>query len=1013
MESQRRSTLKWLLTAALALGASAGYVAVDARAPFSTPSPFATLELKAQTRSLTSPILPLSADAKGQAPFFAAALRDADLAQRRPEDEEGATRLAQELKEIRGDLSRSQGGRALELSEQAVENATVLAYYFEDVLSGRLEGDRSKARANFDAMRNVAVTHANALQKLTNDEGVRAKARYHALSLDFAAGKNRGATAAAMAKLADGKLPAAMKSRARLALVLVEVDAGSKKALKEVAGLAKGLSAEAQIGVRLTAARAAARAHDASYRTHLSAAVAKSAGLSEAAKTSVLKFSLGVWQTAEAGRFAWDKAPFSLKAFSDTVAAQAISERIALAAWAKGDRAGSIKRYENLASAFAGRGEKAELDLRALDLRRADGNVRGYEQALIRAEKSYLDPQALGEGKEAQVKVVAAEISRRHGELVMGEIARASSPSVSKAERSTAIAMADAYVLSIDDAAKQENVRAKVGSLYALNGQHREAVALFKELAEESKTNAKHYLASAVDSQSILASWPKEAPWGGYKAGDENERSQLLDLYVKLGAEGGKKASWPMLAQTGLLQVSLNQVDLAFKGWTVALKVDGQGTHAANAAGWMLTAYEKAGEWAALESVSRIVLKREVAAVFKGSRVDAMQLLGLALLEGGKDAMDEAKFKVAVAKLKEFVKDHAASKRHDEGFFLLASAFRGDGQHKSSIETLISFTERYPSSKFYRQALLNGGDWSAPMAYEENAIFFWQRFVNNFNADSEAGRVRDGLTSLYLGRGLYAEAISTLDQTVKSPSAGAEKKADALVSIMQLEERHGAVARAERAADLLIKASDAPEAAKAQAFGVKARAFAKAGKAVELKQLEAQVQGIGSGSIESQETLGEIRFYIASAASYTVLKKFFNLALKDPNETIEKRYAAFNGARTAFNAVCDAGQSSFCAPAMHRLARLAEEFSKSLDDVEIQEQLAKNVVDKFKARKQHVQNEATRVVQIADSKAVSTVKQGFTDPEWTQAVLWQNASDWNFERVSGEAGNGFVQWTTR
>jgi hypothetical protein len=40
------------------------------------------------------------------------------------------------------------------------------------------------------------------------------------------------------------------------------------------------------------------------------------------------------------------------------------------------------------------------------------------------------------------------------------------------------------------------------------------------------------------------------------------------------------------------------------------------------------------------------------------------------------------------------------------------------------------------------------------------------------------------------------------------------------------------------------------------------------------------------------------------------------------------------------------------------------------------------------------------------------VKDGNADPDWAQAVLWQNSADWNFDRVSGETGNGFVQWTS-
>ena len=45
-----------------------------------------------------------------------------------------------------------------------------------------------------------------------------------------------------------------------------------------------------------------------------------------------------------------------------------------------------------------------------------------------------------------------------------------------------------------------------------------------------------------------------------------------------------------------------------------------------------------------------------------------------------------------------------------------------------------------------------------------------------------------------------------------------------------------------------------------------------------------------------------------------------------------------------------------------------------------------------------------------DQKAFNLVKLGRTTPGWTSEILWQNSQDWNFERVTGETGNGYVQW---
>ncbi len=970
----------------------------------------------------TGPILPLAADARGDVPFLAEAARVPELVNKKPEDENDAGRLAAEMKETRADLSRAQGERAVELNEQAYLDGIALSYYFAD--------QGAKGQASLANVRALVMQHTNALQALTKDEAIKAKAQFHANALAFVAGGNRAQAAANLEKLAKGRLPGALKARAQLLAAIYALESGKAsergKALATISASAKALSAEGQIAARLLAARAAAGLNrngqrtgvvSPSYKNQLFAASQKVDGLSDAKKAQVLRFSVGVWRAAEGAGGSWDKVPLKLSAFNGMIETRAIVERSALAAWAKNDRATALRKYQSIAADLAGRAEKGPIDLRILDLYRADyaatKHPHGYEQALLRAEKAYLDPAALGENTEAMSKAMAQEISRRHEALVDGEIARVSSAHAAKAERLAATLLAKTFILSTDDKVKIESMQGRIGGLYALNGQHREAVSVYKELADGAKGPKQgQYLALAISSQSVLAAWPKDAPWAGFANANPQEREELLALYKSYSEASGKQLDWSILAQTGLLQTALGQPDQAFAAWNAALKKDARGLHAANAAGYMLVAYQKAGDWNTLEALARLCLKSQVAAVFRGKGVPVTEYFELALLEGGKAALDDGRFKVAVAKLKEFSEGHPKAKNHDEGFFLLAGAYRGNAQHKEAITTLLSFVDRYPASKYYLPALLEGGDWSAPMAYEENAMFFYQRFATQFAADPEATRVRDLLTELYLGRGLFAEALRLLDATVKAPGLTAEKKADALVQTMSIEERQGSAERADKAADLLISASDAPEVAKAEALAVKSRNFARKGNVNGLKAVEARIVALGTGTAEAQQALGETRYYLAVATSKAVIQKFFNLELKDPGQTVEHRYAGFTTARAAFLTVCEGGQSSFCAPAMHKLARIGEDFSKTLEDIAIQETLAAATVAKFKARKQAIMNDVMRVVQTADDKAVAIVAQGYTDPDWTQAVLWQNSADWNFERVSGEAGNGYVQWST-
>lgn len=1001
--------------AGLAGVAIIGYVAVP---------PVAT-EVVLSAHSL-APVLPLPANG-GLTVALGDVARDPEAVRHEPESEAEASSLASEIKQMRDDLARASGPRALELHEQTYVSYAALAYFLEDALAGRRQyaTDANRTAAQLQTIRGFLLDHARAVAR-QGDGRAKARAIFHINATAVVSGDGRGAAIAELRKLEKSPLDAALKRRAALLVAMHDADHGSAaeraKAVQTLRSQAGGLGAGGQVAVRLTLARVlagvSAAGHKAGptkpeYRGQLAAALPKAAGLGQHDKDAALAAAVQIWRQAEGAKIDWSKAPFRMGPYADSATVRAIVERSALQDWQQNRRPQALRKYQSLAASAAGTPLKADLDLRVLDLRRADyaqsKNPKPYEAALLAAAKVYVDTGVLGGGHEAQAKATAAEVLRRYKALVGGELAHAAQKSASPTERRRAIAMAGTFIGTLSDAKEIEDIKAKVANIYALAGQHREAVAAYQELAETSTTgNVKRYWGLAIRSQSVLAAWPEQAPWGGVKAGHAAEREQLLVLYKKLGEADAGKNAWFLAAHIGLLDLSLGKADEAFGLWQTMLKQAPSGMHAANAAGTMLTAYAKAGAWSDLESLARVCLANRLTPVYQGRTVGAEPMLALALLEGGKQALNDGKFAVAIAKLHEFVAQHQAAKNHDEGFFLLAVAYHGAGRHEDSIKTLQAFADRYPRSKYSRQALLSGGDWAAPMAFEENVMFFYTRFLKQFATDPEAPRVRGLLTELFEGRGRYAEAIAVLQQTARlAPDAAV--RAQALAHIMNLEERHGSLAHAGAAADQVLRAGAAPADERAAALAVKARLAAAAGRDGDLRRIEAQLASLQAEG--AQDALGEVRYLLAEAESQTVVKTYFNLSLKDPQATLAQRYRAYQGATAAFLRVCQAGQTSFCAPAMLKLSQLSLAFSRSLDDLNVQDTLAKEDVQRFRAEKQRVMNEAAQTAQQADAQASASVGQGNADPDWAQAVLWQNSSDWNFDRVSGETGNGFVQWT--
>jgi len=964
-----------------------------------------------------------------QVDIFGDATRDPAVVRSQPADQTDATKIAQEIKEFRDDLTRSKGERAQELHEQIYLNYAALAYYFEDIVSGRSSEryDRSKAQSSLASVRNLTIQHAQSFVKLSKSDSQKFRAQFHINTARYMASQNR-ARAIANLKSMSGKFGGVLSERADFIVSMHELHQGNIKA-KTVAArkftrIAANMGSESKAAANLVAARSLAgiaptgsrlHAADPGYRRYLTAAAASARQMDGSQKEKVMSLAVNIWRKAEGSRIDWTKPPFGLQNFSDLQDSKAIIEQVALAEYARGQRSAAIRKYKALASSFEGHSLKGDLDLRLVELHHAEyvasKSATSYENALVSLGREYLDTGILGQSQEAKAKSVSTEIARRYKTLVYQVMANAGKARASRGERLQAIAMADRYLGSTSDNKEIEDVKATVANLYVMNKQHGEAVALYKELAENNASGQSfRYLALATKSQTVLARWTDTAPWEGTKPGFSGEREELLSLYKRLGDADKAKHNWFFTAQVGLLEVNLNRTEQAFNVWQAALEKEPAGAHASRAAGFMLTAHNRANDWTNLEALSRLCIKHKLTAIHLSKNVDVVAFLAVALLEGGKEAMEQGKFDVAVDKLKEFVSEHQRHKRHDEGFFHLASAYRGATQHDLAIKTLQAFVDRYPSSAYYHQALLNGGDWSAMMAYEENMMFFFGKFQERFSTDSEAPRVRRDLAAIYLGRALYADAINVMNAMLTAKNQPAEDKTWSAVTLMVTEDKHGTPARAERAADLIIRSAGMADDHKADALVLKARYAVKKKNLAQIRAIETSLSTLSGGQPVS-DALGEVRYMLAFANSGAVRKDYYNLELRDPAKLLSNRFEDYKVAREAFLKVCSI-ENAHCAPAMYRLARVSDEFAKSLEDIEIQENLAKEVVQGFKNQKQTIMNFITTTIQRADSQAVAAVAQGQTDPNWAQAVLWQNSADWNFDRVSGETGNGYVQWST-
>jgi tetratricopeptide (TPR) repeat protein len=563
-------------------------------------------------------------------------------------------------------------------------------------------------------------------------------------------------------------------------------------------------------------------------------------------------------------------------------------------------------------------------------------------------------------------------------------------------------------LIKVENTPNAEMIRVKIAELWKLNGDHKNAVRSYLELAQLSKDQKKiQYLNAAISSQRILANWPAVAPWGGMAKGSPSERQQLLAIYSDLIGVYGDRINWDVVSHYGILSLEMGAEDQAFASWNKALSKNPRGPHASFAAGFMMVRYEGTKRWQDLENLARLCMKSGLSPQHRNKVLNPKAMLAMALLEGGKAHFNSGNFKLAVSKLEEFVKGFNTPNR-DEGMFFLASAYRGNADHKKAIETLAAFSQQYPQSSYYRQAMLNGGNWSTAMAFEENAIYFHKGFLRRFGDDPEAKKIRPVLTQLYLGRRLYAEVLHVYQGQVDSRTSSNDERLRAMHGIMTIEASYGSMDRAVREADRLLSVTQ-NENFVADALNVKTKFYHSKNNFAELGRIESRLATM-SNNQKVQDALSEVRFLLADRNNEQLFSPIDNLTLKNPLQIIQQRYAAFSKVRSGYEKVCSGGDSAYCAPALNQVARKAEQLLTIVEEVTIPETFDEKTVYGFDREKAKVLNTLASVASKADARASSMIERGFNDPVTTQQVLWQNADDWNFHRVSTEAGHAYIQW---
>ena len=961
-----------------------------------------------------SSIVPYNPDRSADL-FIDEALRDPTVENSFPIPDDAAfDELLAQTKAWRSELPKTSGIRRVELLVKLYQAHASFSYFLEDVRAGRIVVKRRYTNIPARLANHQRAIKAAAAQVLrfSRNAKITAQANYHLLSLQYLNTNIKSSSVAQLLKLKP-KLNSYLRRRVDFLngshLIMYK---NSNKGRSILRSVITSLPVEASAGARLILARSYAgltkdyrRSGKLStrYKSYTQTVSNNANRLSASDRSAVLSHLTLIWRTAEP-RSSWSKTPFSLKHFEGISLTTALVEKAAIEDMKKKRYDRALSKYRALATVSKGSAIEERLDMRIIDLYRKSYQTKSDTQKIQAVFVSY-EKKYQSKGKAS----TARSIRGQHQSLVMQKVAAAKGSRVSKNSRTEAIKTAYRYLQISTNAAEKIKYELDIASLYDLNKDYSKAVAVYLGIEQKVEASQKiKYLSLAINTQKKASAWPLQAPWNGIKKGHTADRTKLLALITRKYQQTGH---WREVAHMGLLQINLGQIETAFELFNKQINSAPKASEARYASGLMVAAFQGAKNWDSLESLSRMLLQKRVQPLFKGRSYNPYMLLAEALFEGGKAAFAKSQWAKSAEKLKEFIASYKKDPRRKEGMFVLGQAFHNNANHPESIETYIALVKEYPANPYEKKALLLGGSWALPMAYEEQTIFFYQRFVNRYSSDKKALEVRPLLKELYIGRQLYGDAARIMENEISDRRLLKKDRIEQSLNVMQTEEKFGEIKFAMRGADAVrrLAPNDADAMTEVLAFETRVAASRKDYK--KLRAIEKALTSMTINSRDHSEALAQVRFILAETSIKATKNEFFNLELTDPSSIIKKQMGLFQSMKKTFDNVCDAGVSSYCGPAMIMLSQATKYTLDAIENITIPQTLDEKTVDRFETSKFNHVNYLDQVASKAIDQALGLSEDGETTPDWSREIRWDVASDWNFEQTANHAGNGYVQWS--
>ncbi len=949
-----------------------------------------------------TPIIPLADDKVAHIPLLEVALL-ADKNSR--QNTAPAKKFIKQINKLKKELRDTKRSTARMLLAELLTAYAKLLHRDVQTIHGKLEDvrERQEVRNRVHATRRNIVALANKLLPQAKSKKSVAHILYHKHMARYFLANTAATRHAIVDELARSDyrlLPQRLQQRARLLVALQQSPIDIKTLRRYQRANNRNIAIVAYLGEAMATSQPQAKSNDALYK-----ASARAAALSKHHKRELLVFSVRLWRRASGNKQNWNTPPIKLQNFRNLKATRALIERAALSDWHQGRNRRAIDAYYKLAKDTHVKEYRQKLYKQYLLLAKMHTvearNSKHFDNALHRLHRDYLAEQK--KNKQPPLGgLAAAYLKQVHSKFVTQELTRAQAANYPVKRKQQAIAIAKRLVSIYPD--QKVLAYENVAAVYTKMNAHERSADTWMVLVRDTE-HKKKYLHRAITAQSTYLNYSAEPRFDTrltIPAKHINDYHSLRGMYRKLDSLH-PEVDWQSKAHLGLLLIAADKSSTAAVLWNRAVVADSDHANARRASAYLLDWYETEQRWVSLEKISRLLLEREVKIPLKQGNVD--DKLAKALLQQGIIAQQKGLDKIAIAKFSEY-KTFRRAPRLEFVTWQLARLYKKTKQFESFFTTLTDYVVNYPRAKHLRQALLEGGHYAGIMAEENHAVYFYNRFLKNYQNDRAEPRVRKKLIALYQSQGNYYAAISELSLLQKSLHLNAAQRTEAAMQAIELEFRHGSIKNATTKINNVITANIASNDDLGRAY------YYKVALTIGKRQLDKvavhdykQLLLLEKQILRERIFASNKRFFNDALALITLVKarKIFIpevkehevLQSKNIQGYLQQKFLPFNKGKATYERVCELNRSTICINALYQLARFSEKYLVNIEKINIADTLSGHIVDPFVRKKNNMVNTIKNTIRHAHDTSMRMTRSGKATPLVADQITWlaKNALD--------------------